>query len=164
MLLGLLSDSHDRIDALAAGIRALREAGAEYFLHCGDIGSERAIDQLAGLPAAFVWGNTDGDRLSLARYAESIGVTCYGNFGELELGGKRIALLHGDDAKLKQKVLAEQQYDYLFQGHTHVREDRRVGRVRVINPGALHRAAVKTVATLDTASDELKFLTVLIER
>jgi len=164
MILGILSDTHDRIDAMAAGLAALRDAGAEYYLHCGDIGSERAIDHLAGLPAAFVWGNTDWDRMPLARYAESIGVQCFGNFGELEFDGKHVALLHGDDARLKQRILAEQRHDYLFHGHTHVREDTRVGRIRVVNPGALHRASHKTVAVLDVATDELRFLPVLTER
>src|SRR5687768_8278884 len=110
MILGILSDTHDRIDAMAAGIKTLRDARAQFFIHCGDVGSERVLDHLAGLPAAFVWGNTDWDRMSLARYAASIGVQCFGAFGELELDGKLIALLHGDDAKLKQQVLAEQRH------------------------------------------------------
>jgi predicted phosphodiesterase len=50
----------------------------------------------------------------------------------------------------------------LLQGHTHVRADERVGTVRVINPGALHRAAQKTVATLDTETGEVKFLVVVV--
>jgi predicted phosphodiesterase len=48
-----------------------------------------------------------------------------------------------------------QEHDYLLQGHTHVRLDECVGRTRIINPGALHRAAVKTVVTLDTRADRL---------
>ena len=162
MIIGLLSDTHDRVDAMAAGVRLLREAGAEHYLHCGDVGSELVLDHLAGLPAAFVFGNTDWDRMDLQRYAERLGIACYGNFGELELDGKRFALLHGDDARLRQRLLAEQRFDYLLQGHTHVAADQRVGRTRIINPGALHRAKVKTVALLDTQGDALRFLTVSV--
>ena len=158
MILGLLSDTHDRLDAMAAGVALLRDHGAEFFIHCGDVGSERVLDYLAGLPAAFVFGNTDWDRAALARYAGSIGVACHGTLADLTLAGKKIAVTHGDDFKLKQRLLAGQQHDYLFQGHTHVRADQRVGRTRVINPGALHRASVKTVATLDTEIDQLSFL------
>jgi len=161
MILGILSDTHDRIEAMAAAMEALRAAGAAYFIHCGDVGSERVLDHLAGLPAAFVWGNTDWDRMALARYAQSLEIQCFGAFGELELHQKRIALLHGDDARLKQKILAEQKHDYLLQGHTHIREDTRIGRTRIINPGALHRAAQKTVATLDLESDRLAWLEVI---
>jgi hypothetical protein len=98
--------------------------------------------------------------MHLQRYAEQVGVSCYGNFADLELGGKRIAVIHGDDFRLRQRILTEQRHDYLLQGHTHVRRDERVGIVRCINPGALHRAREKTVAILDTAADELTFFTI----
>ena len=162
MIVGILSDTHDRVDAMAAGMALLRNRGAEFFIHCGDVGSERVLDHLAGVPAAFVFGNTDWDRAALQRYAQSIGVACHPSLAELELGGRKLAVTHGDDFKLKQRILAEQRHDYLLQGHTHVPADQRVGRVRVINPGALHRAKEKTVALLDTATDDLKFLQVQI--
>ena len=155
MIIGILSDTHDRAEWMAAGLRALQQGGATFFIHCGDIGGEACVDLLAGLPSAFVFGNTDFDRAGLARYAASIDVACYGNFGDLELDGKRFAVLHGDDARLKQRLLTAQEHDYLFQGHTHIRADQRVGRTRIINPGALHRAAVKTVVTLNTATDKV---------
>jgi putative phosphoesterase len=160
VLIGILSDTHDRVDAMAAGVALLREAGAEFFVHCGDVGSERVLDHLAGLPSAFVFGNTDWDRAALARYAESIGVACHGALADLELGGKKVAVTHGDDFRLKQRILSDKRHDYLLQGHTHVRADERVGTTRVINPGALHRAKEKTVAVLDTATDTVRFLVV----
>lgn len=157
MILGLLSDSHDRYDTMAAALDLLRRHGATYFIHCGDVGAPRMLDLLAGLPAGFVWGNCDWDRPSLQRYAGDVGVTCFGTAGELEFDGKRLAVTHGDDHALVRKLLDAQSHDYLFTGHTHQRRDDRVGRTRVINPGALHRAAEKTVATLDTATDALLF-------
>jgi len=158
--LGILSDTHDRVDAAAVAVAALKAAGAEYFLHCGDVGGEGVLDQLAGLPAAFVWGNNDWDRAALQRYALELGIECFGGFGELERGDKVIAITHGDDARAVRRVLDGQEHDYLFLGHSHVKADERVGRVRVINPGALHRAREKTVATLDTATDTLRFITI----
>ena len=158
MLIGLLSDTHDRLDATIAALRVLREAGAEYFIHGGDVGGERILDCLAGEKAAFVFGNNDWDRRELSRYAQSISLQCLDEFGELTLDGKRFAITHGDDLKRLRRIQSAQQHDYLLQGHTHVRADGRVGRTRVINPGALHRAAEKTVATLDTKTDKLEFL------
>lgn len=160
VIIGILSDTHDRADAMAAAIRTLQDARAEFFAHCGDVGDEGCIDLLAGLPAAFVFGNNDWDRQRLARYAEKLGVACYGNYANLDLSGTRVAIIHGDDFAMKRKLLAAQEHDYLFLGHTHVRADERHGRTRVINPGALYRAKQKTVAVLDTAGDELAFLTV----
>ena len=160
MLIGILSDTHDRVETARAAIRILRQREAEYFIHCGDVGGEGVIDQLAGLQAAFVWGNNDWDRPALAKYADSIGVRCCDTFGDFELGGKKFAVIHGDDTRLKRRILDEQRHDYLLQGHTHVRRDERVGRVRVINPGALHRAKPMTVALLNTSTDVLEFIEV----
>lgn len=160
MRLGILSDTHDHVDVMARALELLKREGAEFFLHCGDIGSERCIDLLVGLPAAFVWGNCDWDRAPLSRYAVDVGVGCHGTFGDLSFANKRVALIHGDIGPLKRRVLTEQQHAYVLQGHTHVREDTRFGQTRLINPGALSRAAVKTVAILDVTLDQLTFFRV----
>src|SRR5947209_1992204 len=137
MRIGILSDTHDRAEMMAMGIALLRSKKAEFFIHCGDVGSERVLDHLAGLPAAFIWGNNDWDRVALQRYAEQLGIPCYGSQADLKLGEKRFAVIHGDDLRLRQQLLESQEYDYLLQGHTHVKFDGRVGWTRVINPGAL---------------------------
>ena len=50
--------------------------------------------------------------------------------------------------------------DYVLHGHTHIAADTCIGSARVINPGALQRAARYTVALLDLEVDELTFLDV----
>jgi putative phosphoesterase len=158
MLLGILSDTHDRSEIMKRAIAALQERGASFFIHCGDLCEPHLLDHLAGLPSAVVWGNCDWDRHGLQRYAESIAVPFYGAFADLEFDAKRIAVLHGDDPAHLAALLKAQQHDYLLHGHTHIRRDQRIGKTRVINPGALHRAAEKTVALLDTATDTLEYL------
>jgi len=160
VIIGLLSDTHDKLKSAQAGIDALRANGAEYLLHAGDVGGEKIIDLLAKGPAAFVWGNNDVSCTSLTLYANEVGVKCLDSSGSLELDGKKFALVHGDHDKAVRQILEEQQHDYLITGHTHLRHDRRLGRVRWINPGALHRAGVKTVALLDTSKDLLRSITV----
>jgi putative phosphoesterase len=160
MIVGLLSDTHDRLSATVAGIHLLQQAGAEFFIHCGDVGSEQIFDQLAGTKSVFVWGNNDWDRNGLARYAKDLGIQNGETFVELDLDDKLAAVTHGDDTKIVRRVLEEQRHDYLFLGHSHVKRNERVGKVRIINPGALHRANPKTVALLDTQSDIVRFITV----
>jgi hypothetical protein len=144
-VIGILSDTHDRADAAAAGIKALRAAGAEFLVHCGDVGGERILDLLAGIPCTFVWGNCDFDRA--------------GEVARLKMSGKRIAVTHGDNPKLLRQITeANPGYDYLFVGHTHVAGEQRSGKLRIINPGALHRAARKTVAVLDLKSGTLRHI------
>ena len=164
MLLGILSDSHDNAPSLAGAVALLQQRGAEFFIHCGDVCSPSMLDHLAGLPSAFVWGNCDADRLGLQRYGQSLNVQCYGRVGELTLAEKRIAFTHGDDALLRDRLLADQQHDYVLQGHTHIQRDIYVGKTRHINPGALQRAAVKSVALLDLTKNILEFLTIEVRR
>ena len=155
MILGLMSDTHGRLEAARLAVVQLRSRGAEYLIHCGDVGQTGVIDFLAGEPAAFVWGNNDFDRHEGAKYAEMIGVRCLDDFGELELDGRRIAVTHGDNPPLLRRLLDAGRYDYLFTGHTHVPHDKKLGGTRWINPGALYRAAKRTVATLDLQTDTL---------
>jgi putative phosphoesterase len=160
MLIGILSDTHGDADIAHVAVRALLDRGAEYLVHCGDVGSTDVLDALAGHPAMFVFGNTDFDTQVLTKYAGIIGIACGNTYGKLAFAGKTAVVTHGDDSRLVKQVIADQLVDYLFLGHTHQKLDRREGKVRIINPGALHRAAVKTVAILDTVKDELAFITV----
>ena len=158
MLVGILSDTHDRVEAMALGVELLRQAGAAYFIHCGDVGSQAVLDHLVGLPAAFVFGNTDWDVASLRRYAATVGVQCLERFGSVELDGVKIAVTHGDNGPLLSGLIESQEYDYICVGHTHVAGEESYGRTRLINPGALHRAKVKTVALLNTATGDVRWL------
>jgi len=163
MILGVFSDTHDNVSAARAGIKTLRANGAEFLIHCGDVGGQHILDLLAGIPSAFVWGNNDFDRPLLKGYAEGLGIQCCDDFGHLELGGRQVAIMHGDNLRHLAKITEGNiRYDYLFVGHSHVPSDERVGHTRIINPGALHRAAKKTVALVDTQTDVLRHLVVKI--
>jgi uncharacterized protein len=164
VLIGILSDTHGRVDAARVAVELLHSRGAGQLIHCGDVGAAAIIDLLscASAPAsAFVWGNNDLDRDELASYAKSVHVRCLGDHGTIDCAGKRIAVTHGDDSALLRRILADERPDYLLTGHTHVAHDRRQGPTRWINPGALHRAHIKTVALLDTDTDVLTVLPVL---
>lgn len=160
MLIGILSDTHGRHAITAAAVQRLQQRGAQRFIHCGDVGSQQVLDQLAGLKATFVTGNTDYNRQDLLRYGRDIGLEACYPMADLTIDGRRIAVLHGDDFRLMRQLLLSQDFDYLLHGHTHIRDDRREGRTRIINPGALQRAATKTVALLDTSADTVEFLVV----
>lgn len=161
MKIGILSDTHGKAATAGAAIALLQANGAEYFIHCGDIGSPQVLDRLAGLKCTVVFGNTDYDREPLARYACDLGIDSGDPYADLTLVGKRIAVIHGDDGKLMHDLIERQVFDYLLSGHTHLPADQRSGRTRLINPGALHRAIPKMVALLDLASDELSRFEVL---
>ena len=158
MIVGLVSNTNGRADAMAAALAALRDRGADLIVHCGDVGGRQVLDELKNIDAAFVWGDKDRDRMGLLRHARQVNVVCFGVLGELDLDGKRAVLVHGDDKKLLRRLLDEQQYDYLLCGHEPEGEDRKVGKTRVINPGALHGGPSQNCAVFSTTSDEVTFL------
>ncbi|MFH1746266.1 MAG: metallophosphoesterase family protein [Planctomycetota bacterium] len=170
MIVGILSDSHGRGDITAAAIRVLREAGAEVFIHCGDIGGGGVLEQLAGLSAWFVWGNTDDPGPLLTGYVQSLGLPLPAEKPlKLILAGRVIVVFHGHepgfrelaDMALAGRVTALSAMtngaDYVLFGHTHIPFDERLGAARVINPGALHRTSTPSVATLDLHTDQVHF-------
>ena len=131
--------------------------GVEMIVHCGDVGDVGVFDELAGRECRFVWGNMDEPGPGVEAYLASLGIPAPSVGGlTLEIDGKRILVFHGHEAAFRAAVAAASA-DYILHGHTHQPRDERVGRTRVINPGALHRTAARTVATLDTATDELRF-------
>jgi putative phosphoesterase len=159
MLLGIISDTNDRFDVMATAVRVLVDAGAELFVHCGDIGNRKVLDPLAGLNAAFVWGDRDADRMGLLRYADQMGIRCFGVFGELQAETKAIAVIHGNDPKITRRLVREKLYDYMLVGHSKTTLDERTERTRLISPGSLE-GSNKTVALLDTESDALQIIQV----
>jgi putative phosphoesterase len=146
-MLGLVSNSDGRAEAVADAANVFAASGVDTVIHLGDVGGRHVLDALgADARAAFVWGDRDKDRMVLLRHAHKLGMVCWGLFGELELGGKRVGVLHGDDKRILKRLLDEQQYDYLLTGHELCVEERTVGKTRLINPGPLHGAPSRSAA------------------
>lgn len=160
MILGIVADTHDELVRTERAVRILRETGAEALVHCGDLASPPILAACAVMPCWFVFGNHDADMVPVLRTAaESVGATCLGWGGIVELAGKRIGVAHGHLGTDVRRVLAGRP-DYLLFGHAHFASDAVVDSVRRINPGALHRADEFTVAILDLDSDTLRALQV----
>lgn len=160
MRIGILSDTHDRLARTQFAVKLLQERGAEALIHCGDVTTAPVILACGVLPLWFVFGNNDADNLpELRAAANEVGATCLEWGGSVELGGRRLGVVHGHLRTDLRRVLAESP-DYVFSGHSHVALDVMVDSVRRINPGALHRASRFTVATLDLALDTVEFLPV----
>ena len=160
MLVGILSDSHGRHLRVRRAMSLFREAGVRQVIHCGDVGGGDVFEEVVGIPFAFVWGNTDDAWGGLSTYVEGLGLAVPHEVPtRLSLDGKTFAVFHGHEPGFG-TAEASLDVDYLLHGHSHEARDDRRGGTRIINPGALHRAREKTVAILDTETDDLQFLAV----
>jgi hypothetical protein len=153
MKIAVVSDTHDRVAVVAQALAKIAVRQVDWILHCGDIESP-ATASLFPTNTHFVYGNCDTERQELRDAITDIGATLHEPFGHLELEGLNLAFLHGDDQRLFQDLQASAAFDFLFHGHTHVARDQVVGKTRIINPGALHRAAPKSFLILDLPSGQ----------
>jgi len=160
MKIGVLSDTHDRLEITQAAIRLLCGRGAELILHCGDIESPETVRLFTSVPTHFVFGNWDKDQKALLSAIADVGGRWHQDYGWLELAGKSVAWLHGHVRGQRRELERNGAFDYVFYGHSHTAEAHWTEKTLVLNPGALHRARPKTVALVDVAKGERELVEV----
>jgi putative phosphoesterase len=152
MKIGLMADSHDRLDAIEDAIDFFNSEGVEHVLHAGDVISPFTSAKFCDLKAKLyvVWGNNDGDRELLKKKFGEIGAYALGEVGVIELAGRRIILLHGTSQAVVDAIEASGMYDLLVRGHTHSASVKE-GRTLVVNPGEVcgYLTGRKTVAIFE---------------
>ncbi len=149
MQLGIVSDTHGHVPYALEAVRMLESLGVEAVLHCGDIGSPEIVGLFSAWPTHFVFGNVDHDEADLRRAIRDAGQTCHGRLGTLELAGRKIAFLHGDDTALLRETIDSGKWDLVCHGHTHIARQMRQGNTLVLNPGALYRATPHSLAGVE---------------
>jgi len=160
MRLGIVSDTHGHLENARAAARVLEAEQVDAVLHCGDIGTPAVIAEFVGWPTHFVFGNCDHDPALLRGAIRDNGLTCHERYGELELAGRRIALLHSDDAGAFQEAILCGRHDLVCYGHTHVPLAQRRGPTLILNPGAMYRAHPHTLAIVELETLEHRFVEV----
>jgi len=152
MIIGAMADSHDRLDAVDKAISFFNSREVTDVLHAGDLVSPFVVPLFSKLKAKlhFVWGNNEGDHdFVKVRFAD-IGVRPLGDFAALQLGGKKIALLHGIHEEIVDSLVESGCYDLVVRGHNHKAEIIE-GETLVVNPGEVcgYLSGRQTVALID---------------
>jgi uncharacterized protein len=164
----IVSDSHDRAEALASAVREAAAHGAAAVIHCRDlIGANTLRSALsAGLPWHLIHGNNLGDPVALHRLSrESGGLLQYhGVDARIELGGRRIFVVHYPDYGYAMACTGD--WDLVCCGHSHSAGIERVPNVKggttwLVNPGTvagLSAPATWIAGDLDAMRFELRTL------
>jgi uncharacterized protein len=113
-MLGIMADTHDRLDRIAAGIALLEQRGAEGLLHLGDFVAPfalKAIMKFRG-PLYAIYGNNDGEKKGLKKIFPGLEEGPH----VFEIGGRKLGCAHSVE-----EVPAEYRTtcDGLFYGHSH---------------------------------------------
>ncbi|MEO7366983.1 MAG: metallophosphoesterase family protein [Gemmatimonadaceae bacterium] len=144
MKICIVSDSHDRSEALVDAVRAAAAQGAAAVIHCGDlIGAHTLRPAMrVGLPMHLIHGNNLGDSVALHRHArESDGLLQYhGADARLELAGRRIFVVHYPEYGHAMACTGD--WDLVCCGHSHVAGIEQVANVKgrktwLVNPGTV---------------------------
>lgn len=158
MLLGLLSDSHDHVTHIEQAVEIFRKREVDQVLHAGDLCSPFMVPPFAGMSLKGVFGNNDGDHYMLLQKFRDINAEHLGGFGDLEIGGRSIALYHGTEPSITKALEQCGNYEVVISGHTHEKKVEMVGDTLAINPGTAHGFGKQaTIAFLDTETLDVEF-------
>ena len=161
MKIGLISDTHDNIQNIQSAISLFSDKHVSFVLHAGDIVSSEAVQAFTGVKLIAVLGNNDLEIDRLTNAFDKIGGQLKGEFYEMEQEDLIFALYHGTDSRRKESLIQSGKYDVVVCGHTHIVQNKKVGKTLVINPGTAngwffgYRA---TAVVFDTKSREPEFL------
>jgi putative phosphoesterase len=154
VIIGAMSDTHDRLEAVEKAINLFNSREVTDVLHAGDLVSPFVAPLFSGLKAKlhYVWGNNEGDREFIKARLADLAIEPLGDFALLQLGGKKIALLHGTHEEVVDSLVKSGAYDLVVRGHTH-RAQIIEGETLVVNPGETcgYLTGHETVALIDLA-------------
>jgi uncharacterized protein len=155
-MIGIMSDSHDNIDAIRKAVKIFNNEDLDVVIHAGDLISPFTALEFKKLDTELVaiYGNNDGDKEGLkAAYKE----TCIlEEFKEISVEGWKFSIIHGSNQAIVDSLAKCGKYDVVIRGHTHKIEILN-DETMIINPGEVcgYVSGEQTVVLLDT--DDLSF-------
>jgi hypothetical protein len=160
MRVGLISDTHDRLPAIAELVDQMQAAGVGMVLHAGDYCSPFALKAFeeTHMSLAGVFGRNDGDPQGLLSRAQAgFGAELFESPHSFEIGGRRILLIHDIGDVQRRSVTS---HDIVIHGSTHQQEMKTRGETLIVNPGEAcgWLYGTPSAAILDLDSRHVEFL------
>ncbi|NPA15802.1 MAG: metallophosphoesterase [Deferribacteres bacterium] len=157
MKVGVISDTHDHLDNVEKALSLFKREGASLIIHCGDIISPFCLELFnkSSIPYLGVLGNNDGEIEVLLNKA-----------GDRLKKGPRIEDISGAKVLINHyhhfvdEIASSGKFDFIFYGHTHTAEIKRVGDTLVVNPGEACGWITRrpTVALVDLSLKEAELI------
>lgn len=142
---GVMSDTHDRVDNAQRAAKQLRDLGASIIIHLGDIVApftlKAVLDAIDGTAFYGVLGNNDGEKLGLLAVAGEYRATITDPPLMVEIEGARLLLVHGFGSPQTTREIVEAlalsgKWQAVLYGHTHESHVETLENgVLILNPG-----------------------------
>ncbi|MHA2061662.1 MAG: metallophosphoesterase [Candidatus Sifarchaeia archaeon] len=154
MRIGVISDSHDNLDAIKRAVAYFAKE-TELIIHAGDVVApfSAKIFKEANIPVYGVLGNNDGELLTIEVF-NKLGGNVKRQFNAFEINGRHIAVMHGEMAEVIEALIRSKMYDIVITGHTHDPKIEKIEGVLHVNPGENcgYLTGKSTIAVIDTAT------------
>lgn len=149
-MIGIMSDSHDNLDAIKKAVDFFNNEDVELVIHAGDLISPFTAKEFSKLKCEFkaVFGNNDGEKDGLRDFFKDMCIL--DSLIEFEVQKRKITVNHGTNEVIIDALVKSGKYDAVIRGHTH-KLDIIPGKTLLINPGETcgYLSGRKTVVLFD---------------
>jgi len=130
----IISDSHGHITNLRAVMEIAKKSNIKAVIHCGDWDNPESVKEVLSfdVPLYSILGNADIDS-EIEDILKFESKKFDSHLLRLDLDGRKIGVIHY--ANLKDEKL--QEFDIVFSGHRHSKEEKMINLTKFIRPGAL---------------------------
>jgi putative phosphoesterase len=163
MIIGMLSDTHDRIDRFKKIVEIFSERKVDLIIHCGDWKLAKSVVYFGDLlrefklPSAIsVFGNNDINKEDLTKASDKVDFS-YEPVLDLDFDKRIIGVLHGDNKSKLASLISSNYYDLVCYGHTHSPLISQFSRTIIVNPGTI-LGRFPSVAIYDTVYNSAKII------
>lgn len=155
MIIGVISDSHDRLEKIEKAVEVFNKKSVEKVIHAGDLVSPftSRIFKNLNVPLHAVYGNNDGEKFGLKKLFDIQDQPL-----KLNVDSARIIVVH--EADYLQELENSSLYDIIIYGHTHIVDVRKNNKVLVMNPGEScgYVNGKATIAILDSSKKDVEIV------
>ncbi len=164
MKLFIFSDTHDRLSKINDLRNRIINFKPDLIIHLGDFVSPFFIyNMFKDIKGQYcekiilIKGNNDGDLELLKSTTERVNATFYSEYFKDKFYEKNIFAIHKPD--FVENIAKSCEFDFIFYGHTHKKELKKIGNATIINPGTAsgYLAEYATYLTIDLKKDEILF-------
>tara|TARA_B100001013_G_scaffold331905_1_gene247807 strand:+ start:381 stop:872 length:492 start_codon:yes stop_codon:yes gene_type:complete len=136
MLLGVVSDTHNRVDNIEKIIDIFNLNQVDCVVHTGDITQSKSLQRFSRLNSSLivVYGNNDLKEIGLKETSLENGFDL--NLPPLirNLEDKKVAIFH-EPYGIEEIIKNDPSIDLILHGHTHKYRNEEINGVKIFNPG-----------------------------
>jgi putative phosphoesterase len=163
MKIAVISDTHDNLTNLSKALTLINQQEVSALLHCGDVTNLETFKTILNYFNKTIYlslGNGDDSKIfnDFLNQNKNNKIQIFNEFGEFNLNNLKIGISHFPEV-VKNILRNNNDYDFIFYGHTHKPWEEKENKTIILNPGNLAGLFYKpTFAIIDLLNFEKKLI------